>query len=345
MKGFRIMLLSVCLIITLSACAAAENPMPPEGYGPVNFNNTIPLRPDFYFFDEGCFYELDGFYNMGVYRNRGRKPEKLFEESDFPGHLTNFIVSGSELYFVMSDEECSMLYRCDLRTDTTEALYPIAWPRYMGVLGNLVVYQDREDWENQLLRILDLKTGEDRVVMEGIEVFGLVDGEVRCVVSGAGYEIHRVDPVTGQSEQLGTFSPDREGSYSTYSFASDHVLLRFLSSRIFWSFSLTDGTVTSYSVPKDIHEMVAGEDAVFLLVYEERRNTSDAVPSPENGVYRVDLTDGTCEQVYADIDDQTKIYVESDDCIYLKNGNTVHRLDLTDGTCEKAFTLKRILWD
>ena len=344
MKRILIILLVICLAgATVAGCAGEDLPTAPEEYAQVNFNNTLLIRPDFYFFDEGCFYARDGFYNMGVYRNRAGKPEKLFAESDFPGWLDDFIVCGSELYFVMTDGDSSWLYRYDLKTDTHEQLYPIANPEYMGVLGEFVVYQDRSDPKKQNLRFLDLRTGEDRIAMEGIEVFGLVDGEVRCVVRNEGYEVYRVDPLTGGSELLGTFSVDQEGSYAYYSFASEHVLMRLGNSGgTCWSFSLVDGTVTAYTVPKKIHEMVAGDDAVFLLVYEEERYTSAVISSPENGVYRVDLTDGSCEQVYADVDDQTKIYVESDDGIYLKHSNTVYRLDLNAGTCEKVFRLKRV---
>lgn len=344
MKRILIIFLVICLMGALAAgCTGGDRPMPPDGYAQVNFNNTLLIRPDFYFFDEGCFYALDGFYNMGVYRNRGGKPEKLFEESDFPGWLDDFIVCGSDLYFVMTDEDGSRLYRYDLITNTHELLYPITKPEYMGVLGELVVYQDRSDMKNQKLRVLDLRTGEDRIALEGIEVFGLVDGEVRCVVRKEDYEIYRVEPVTGARELLGTFAVDHEGNYAQYSFASDQILLRFTNSGgTFWSFSLTDGTVTAHTVPKNIREMVAGDDAVFLLAYNEEWQLSTAIPSPENGVYRVDLTDGSCEQVYAEINDQTKIYVESDDCIYLTNLNTVYRLDLNAGTCEKVFKLKRV---
>ena len=77
MKRILIIFLVICLMGALAAgCTGGDRPMPPDGYAQVNFNNTLLIRPDFYFFDEGCFYALDGFYNMGVYRSRGGKPEK-----------------------------------------------------------------------------------------------------------------------------------------------------------------------------------------------------------------------------------------------------------------------------
>lgn len=354
MKRILAIFLVICLMGTLAAGCTAENPMPSEGYTQVNFNNVLPIRQDFYFFDEGYFYEQDGFYNMGVYWNRGGKSEKLFQESDIEGGLVTFYVHGSDLYFVMRLEEECWLYRYDLKANTYEKLHPMGYPQYMGVLGQELVYQDRTD---RALRVLDLETGEDRVVLEGIEVFGLVDGEVRCLIRKDDYEVHRWDPVTRQTEKLGAFSVDGEVPYAFYGFTADHVVMygsSFGTGGTFLSYALSDGTVTEHTMPRDIHELVAGDNAVFLLVYDSEPNSSNAVSSSENGVYRVDLSDGSCEQVIEEIDDNTEMYVLSDDCIclvqmsigFLFSANrTAYRYDLTDGTCEKIGTLDVSLWD
>ena len=357
MKRIAARLLLLCLMWTfVSGCAEEaqmqpEVQMPLEGYGYVNLNNVLPIRPDFYFFDQGYFYEQDGFYNMGVYRSLGGESEMLFQESDLKGMLCTYYVHGWDLYFVMMQDEGHFLWRYDLKTDTYEQICSIGNPEYMGVLGDDLVYLDRTDRKNAKVMLLNPETGAEQMLFEKAEAFGLVAGQVRCIVLGDSYEIHCWDPDTGESKKLGAFALDVEVPYAFYGFTANHVVMYtnpLGDGRTFLSYSLADGAVTEYTLPKDIHELVAGDDAVFLLAYDSEKNASVAVPSPENGVYRVDLSEGACKQVITDIDDQTKMYVLSDDSLVLiqsklrfffRYGQTAYRYDLLDGTCEKIGTL------
>ena len=354
MKQIAALLLLICLAGALvSGCAEEaqmlpETQMPPAGYGYVNLNNALPIRPVFYFFDQGYFYQQDGFYNMGVYRSRGGDSERLFQEIEFSGALCTYFVYGWDLYFVMGQDEGYFLWRYDLKTDTHEQVCTIGRPDYMGVLGDDLVYLDKAEHK---IKVLDLETCAEQTLFEKAEAFGLVDGQVRCIVLEDSYEIRCWDSATGQSEKLGAFALDVEVPYAFYGFTANHVVMytdALGDGRTFLSYSLADGAVMKHTLPKDIHELVAGDDAVFLLAYDCKKNVSDAVPSPENGVYRVDLSEGSCEQVITQIDDQTMIYVLSDDSVVLiqskvgflfQNKQTAYRYDLRNGTCEKIGTL------
>lgn len=348
---------TVLLILLLTGCgsveAAAE--IPEKGFPQVNHNNNQIIRHDSYFFDQAFFYEQDGFYNMGVYRCLNGTYTKLFEASDFEdcGGLNGYYISGSDLYFVMCGEGSDYLYRYDLRTDTYALVCRVETGSDWGVVDQFFIYKT----ENiaSALCVLDMETGESVPICEDALQFGLIGEEVRYVVQTDAYEVYSYDLTSGANTKLGAFSCGVFPRYVTINFTPDEVLIfsgEFGDGGTFVAYSISQNTVTDYAMPREIHEMVAGEDAVFLLVYNNEKNSSEAVPSKENGVYRVNLKDGSCEMITGDIDNHTAIYVYSDDCIYLVQGGysipgfysrVAYRLDIAEGTKETVGKL-RIVW-
>lgn len=349
-------LAAVCLaILLLAGCAAGKDTqIPEEGFPQVNFNNTIPTRQPCFFFDQAFFYEQDGFYNMGIYRCQNGTYTKLVEESDFQdaGGFKDYYVSGNDLYFVTWQSDMDQLYRYDLRTDTYEFLYELETSSDWCVADSSFIY--KTDYPESSLWVMDLETGENTRICEKILEFGIIDREVRYIVSGDVYELYGYHLTTGTTVKLGQFSLDDDSRWRDFNFTPDEVTMCFgEDKRVLSVYSIPHNTVTEYTMPRGIHEMVAGENAVFLLVYDSHKNNSIAVPSAENGVYRVNLEDGNWELVTGRADDQTKIYVCSDDCIYLVQSgffipgfysSTAYRLDIGEGTQERVGKY-RILWD
>ena len=70
---------------------------------------------------------------------------------------------------------------------------------------------------------------------------------------------------------------------------------------------------------KDKIYMIYGSDDqyAYLVVYDEHENSSFSVAAKDNGIYRIDLSDGSYRVVESDANDDTKIHVVSDDDIYI----------------------------
>ena len=90
--------------------------------------------------------------------------------------------------------------------------------------------------------------------------------------------------------------------------------------------------------------MVAYDQYAYAVVYDTQKNSSEAVVAEENGIYRINLTDGSYEVVESNASDDTEIHVISDDCIYIvqrkmnilfQSRRHVYKFDYRTGNKEK----------
>lgn len=360
MKRAISLLLTAMLCLGLFACAAKQEPAQEStgaaGFPTANFNNSYQLGGDFWAFDDHVFYMQDGFYNMGVYWRSPDETVKLLEESDFIddsvdyANIRDIFVSGGDLYFRLSTDLFTQIYRYDLSENTYTPVCQTPYLFSWAVMDDYLVYREHPaNYEPRRapLWICDLNTGTATQICEDVEEFGIVDGQLRYITCADAYTLYAYDPAQDSSSVLGAFT----GDWEVFNFTTDAVVMYNWNrdrNRELGVYTLRSGTATVYTMPRGIQFMAAGDRYAYAVIYDTQKNSSSAVASGENGIYRIDLTDGSYRVVNKAYGSGTELYVASDDRIYIIQGRMgflfryrthVYILDCETGHMEKLTTL------
>ena len=116
-----------------------------------------------------------------------------------------------------------------------------------------------------------------------------------------------------------------------------------------WMYSISEGSVDIYSGygtsgEKKLITLTKGQFFGEIGMIALMPRTATAVAAEENGIYRINLTDGSYEVVESNANDDTEIHVISDDCIYIVQGKMnilfqyrrhVYKFDCRTGNKEK----------
>ncbi len=324
-------LLALCLIvINLSACTAGqEQTASVTSFPPANFNNNYWFSGDFWAFEDTVFYLQDGFYNMGAYWSAGQIRSKLFEEADFSDDSTGYtaigdiFVCGSFLYFELTSDRGCMLYRYDLAERTYAPVCETPRLYRWVVADNRLIYTEHPLNSSEThtpLWLYNLNDGTSTQICADIEEFGIVDGQVRYITYTDSYELFQYDCAYGIITPLGEFSPEFDKKYDLFNFTSDSVVMlnweRELDQNLV-VYTLSSDSTAVYTLPKGIQHLVAYDQYAYAVLYDTQKYSSDAVASKNNGIYRINLTDGSYEVVAKNADNDTEIHVISDDRIYI----------------------------
>ena len=350
--------LTICLmIINLSACSTnQEQTTAVTSFPQANFNNNYWFSGNFWALEDNLFYLKDGFYNMGAYWNTNGTKEKLFEESDFFNDsikdvcIGNIFVCDSYLYFELTSDQEDKLYCYDLKERTYAPVCEIPSLYRWVVVDDYFIYTEHptnNDEKRTPLCVYNLTDRTTTQVCADAEEFGIVDGQLRFITNGDAYELYQYNYADNRSTFLGTFDCEFDDAYDIFNFTPDGVVMlswsRDYNSNIAF-YSLSSNSTAVYTLPKEIHNMVAYDQYAYAVVYDTRKNSSEAVAAAENGIYRIHLTDGSYEVVERNANHYTKIHVVSDDCIYIIQGKLnilyryqshVYKFDYVTGNKEK----------
>ena len=349
------LLLTLCLvIINLTACTTNQEPTTSvTSFPQANFNNNYWFSGNFWALEDNIFYLQDGFYNMGAYWSTNGIKEKLFEESDFSAEssvIRKIFVCDSYLYFCLASNQVDKLYRYDLKERTyapvceTPSLY-----RWV-VVDDYFIYREQpsnNDEKRSPLYIYNLIDGTTTQVCADVEEFGIVDGQLRYITNADTYALYQYNYIDNHSTALGTFNCEFDDAYDIFNFTPNSVVM------LNWSrenkcdlavYSISSNSSAVYTLPKEIHDMVAYDQYAYAVVYDTHKNSSEAVAAEENGIYRIHLTDGSYEVIESNANDDTEIYVVSDDCIYIvqrkmnilfQSKRHIYKFDYRTGNKEK----------
>ena len=353
------LLLALCLIIIIfSACSAEqEETISVASFPQANFNNNYWFSGDFWAFDDTLFYLQDGFYNMGAYWSTNGNNYKLFEESDFANDSTKYTVIGdifvcdSYLYFELyTDDQEGWLYRYDLKESTYASVCEIPSLYRWVVVDNYFIYREHpsnNDDNCSPLCIYNFGDNTTTQVCANVEEFGIVDGQLRYITNADAYELYEYNYIEKQSTVLGKFYCEFDDACDIFNFTPDHIVMLSWSRDYYHNlvvYSLSSNSTAVYTLPKGIHNMVAYDQYAYAVVYDTQKNSSEAVAAEENGIYRINLTDGSYEVVESNASDNTEIHVTSDDCIYIvqrkmnilfQSRRHVYKFDYRTGSKEK----------
>ena len=331
----------------------------------LNYNN---VGNNFWAAD-GCFYYLqDGFYNMGAYRSEGGLPERIFQSSDFAdsehggGNLGAIFPYKGRLYFTARYLDADRtLYCYDPETRLYAPLFPIE-----GHLDEWLICEDHFvglAWSqgrsggflHEPVFACDLNNGERTELCADAEAIGLVDGKLRIVCFDGEYELFSYDFARGQAQSLGRFpllyASDQESScYKEFSFTGDALVMRSYNSlyrRELLVFRPSDGSLTSYTMPFEIHRLVAAGNSAYVVLYDQEGRSTGSVSNSRNGLYRVDLRDGSFRFLrhHETMSIITELYVADEDCVFWVEGHprllgswrTVYQLSPETGKVIRLF--------
>lgn len=357
MKRIALLLILCLIAINLSACTTKQEPMISDiSFPQANFNNNYWFFGDFWAFDDTVFYLQDGFYNMGAYCSASGNNKKLFEESDFASNSTKDITIGdifpfdNYLYFVLKTNQLDSLYRYDL-SENTYALVCEIPPLYRWVVvDDYFIYTEHplnNDEKRSPLCIYNMMDGSTTEVCPNVEEFGIVDGQLRYITNTDAYKLYQYNFLENHTVILGTFYCEFNGAYDIFNFTPGGVVMLNWSKdydQNFVVYSISSNSTAVYTLPKGIHNMVAYDQYAYAVVYDTQKDSSTAVAAKENGIYRIDLTDGSYEVVESNAGDNTEIHVTSDDCIYIvqrkmnilfQSRRYVYKFDYRTGSKEK----------
>ncbi len=330
MKRALIILVICFVCISFFACGyEADSITTQTSFADANFNNNYWFSGDFWAFDNTLFYMQDGMYNMGVYKSINGSKEKLFEESEFLSDSIKSVIMGdifvSEgfLYFDIYLNEELWLYRYDLAENIYAPVTEVPRVYRWTIVGEYFIYTEHptNNPDNQSsLWIYNLKDGTTVQVCESVEEFGIVGGQLRYITYMDNYTLYQYDYIDKQSSNLGSFSSVFDEKYDIFNFTADAVVMLNWTGeckRNLVVYAISSGSSAVYTLPKGIQYMVAYERYAYLVVYDRYSNISEAVPSAYNGIYRIDLENGTYEVVEKKVDSGTEIHVTSDDNTYI----------------------------
>lgn len=349
----------VCVIALCLFACGKEQPLPtafPDG----NFNNSYWSGDRFWAYENTLFYLQDGFYNMGIYRSDNGEKVRLLQENDLRQAtstdcwLGGIYPCGSYLYFELGSSDGYVLYRYDLISGTYAPL--IELPRTDGwlIVGDFCVYREgliTGEKEQSALYIHNLRTDTRTLVCPDVVEFGIVNGQLRYLTYTVAYALYQYDGASGNSLLLGTFSCDLGSDYDHFNFTSDTVILHNYSwahQRNLTVYTISSQRTAAYTLPLPIHQLTAYDRYAYAVLFDTTWDSSQAIPGKENGLYRIDLTDGSYEKILSDADDLTEIHVVSDDQVYIIQGSDgflsllkrhVYILDIPTGKKEKLAVL------
>ena len=135
----------------------------------------------------------------------------------------------------------------------------------------------------------------------------------------------------------------------SYNFTSDKVIITRESRdyKRFYIYDIELGTLTDYNMPVEIDSLVAAENYAYAVCVKLDEETGYYAESEENGIYKIDLSDGSFKKTsYSLAVGETEIYVANDNEMYIEYVDyasqgadiTVYRYDAKEDEVKKLFS-------
>lgn len=339
----------VIFIIIFSLCSCHKNTIILENinFDTVNYNNSINDSTGICTDDDTFFYYFSGLMSNRILMYKDGKKETII--------LNNLAFSNEAVYDYIFIENFMYLstYNDTTKEKSIYKYYP-STKTYEKIISstNLLSWMGTKDFVVYLtnnLYIYDIKNKTEKLVVEGNINFCVVNNNVRYITTD-GNRLHKIfefDLTTNMSQKLGEFLLKYESDLLTYNFTSDSIVVcdheTARNSITIWS---TNNKTYEYTLPISVQEIIAGEDFAYALCYESEDYSTSAKENINNGVYKINLSNGDYEKIYDYANDDIDIYVHSDSLIYIIRFNfhflrgfynTVYKYDDTSKEITELF--------
>jgi len=364
MKKTIAVLLIILNVLMIFGCGKSEVSLEGVYFDKPNYNNVNNSYSYISADGETVFYDDSGFVESKIRVYKDKKSQKILDDGMFSNEYMwgDFFVIEDFAYFATYHEQAQkdIIYRYDLATKTYEKLFITkeigSW---LGTKDYIAFYYFTDDFkydpngfEINDLYIYDVKTKAVTLVCKDVVDYGIVNNKIRYLTSDKEglYNILEYDHTAKGSHKLGETTYISE--YYSANYSSDFVTLCDVcesDSITVWS---KDGKTAEYTLPSTIEQLIVGEKYAFAVCYEYPNMdglfdglVSKPPKNKEAGIYKVDLSNGEYEKIH-DADEDTEIYVFSDDIIYIFQNKlnligqykgTLYKFDVTTNESTKLF--------
>lgn len=283
-------------------------------------NNNLWINNDIY------LYGYDGFYNIKTFAYHNGNKVKLFESNDFINETYYgeiFPINDFAYFTTSTDDNNQNFYKFSFANQSYEKLFTTSnYSEWMGTL-NYIAFSQYRDEELTLtdLLIYNINKGTTTLICNDILSFGIVDNKIRYLTSlnADTLALFEYDHTNDKSNKIGEISVEIKDEFPIYNFTNDYTTIAQYDSDDYRKITVysSDGSTYKYSLPKPVQQFVAGEHFAYAVCYETEEYSSTAVRHKDNGIYKINLADGSYELVETIANDDTKIHVVSDDEIYI----------------------------
>ncbi|MBO5357787.1 MAG: hypothetical protein J6A78_00510 [Clostridia bacterium] len=353
----RIVTIVLILSISLSLTGCKNNVSVNEIYfESLNYNNYYNYRCscDLWINDDICLYNSDGFYNMRTYAYQNGNKVKLFESRDFINEYYYgeiFPINDFAYFTTSTDDNNQNFYKYSFKNQSYEKLFTInAYNEWMGT-ADFIAFDKCIGYFNDLY-IYNIEKNSQKLICDNTVKYGIVDNKIRYLkfLNENTIELYEYDHINDKSKKLDDIVVKNINEYSTYNFTGDYVTITESDNedyRKIYVYS-SNGITSEYTLPKPVQQFVAGDQYAYALCYETEEYSSTAVKHKDNGIYRINLADGSYDVIETVVDDDTEIHVVSDDEIYITQYKSnfigqykghVHKMIVSDKTKTKIFII------
>ncbi|MBQ3528459.1 MAG: hypothetical protein IJA52_07915 [Clostridia bacterium] len=186
------------------------------------------------------------------------------------------------------------------------------------------------------LTCYDLAENTEILVCDSIVSCSVVSGKLRYLTFSEGtFNVFEYDTKTRLSEKLGDFSIDGYNyeeytvSYHTYNYTEEKIIVSSYNDNYdtIAVYDIAEDTLCEYTLPATIVSAIAGEKYIFadihtegVYYYGEDENVTSEADEEIDGIYRIDLSDGSYEKLDIFANEDTALFVVSDDELIIEQG-------------------------
>ncbi len=327
MKRIVTVLLILAILLSLTGCK--NNVSVNEIYfESLNYNNYYNFRCscDLWVNDDIYLYNSDGFYNMRTFAHQNGSRVKLLESNNFINetYYGEILPINDFAYFTTStDDNNQNFYKFSFANQSYEKLFTISsYSEWMGTIDYIAFSQYRDEELAQTdLFVYNVNKDTTVSICNDILSFGIVNNKIRYLTSlnTDTLALFEYDHTNDKSNKIGEISVKIKYEFPIYNFTNDYTTIAQYDSDDYRKFTVysSNGSTYEYDLPKSIQQIVAGENFAYAVCYETKEYTSTAVEHKDNGIYKINLAEGSYDVVETVANDDTEIHIVSDDEIYI----------------------------
>ena len=355
MKKIIALLVTVMMLISSTACSKNSG-LNNINFDIVNYNNLYDTFLDSRLCINGdtIFYNSDGFYNQRTFvRNNGKKT-KLIEHNDFSNesYYGDFFVIDGFMYFntfTETEPAGDYIYRYSLAEQKYEKLLSTTNLSFWLVTKEHIVFS-KFGTEDDIcdLYIYNMQSKTETLVAENVLEFGIANNKLRYLTQATDDNIfvYETDFYGRQSQKLGEFTTKIQ-DYPIFNFTTNYVVSKCTQTENESSISVysTQGKYSEYSLPRPVQQLICGDEYAYAVCFEYQELSSDIVRHKDNGIYRINLSNGNYKKIDSVTTNNTEVHVNSDNEIYIIKEafsiamyrRNVYKMDVNENTKRKIF--------
>lgn len=327
MKKLLAILLLIAVTIPLVGCSGKTDKLDlgQVKFDSANYNNTYSF-PSFHADGDTVLYTSEDWYSTQLFAYQNQVSTKLFESADFSDEYFqgSFWGIDQSIYFRTNSKEGeeAHIYRYDLVSQTHTKLLSTEWLYEWMVIGDYIAYEisPSDDSARYDLYVYSMDRQESALVCEDIWSFGIVGGCLRYLYVTDTDELNycEYDWDTQESALFFSIHPTKHRFHTYYNFTENYLIgFTLYEESAEFSVYSADGSCNVYTLPRAIQEFVAGDQFAYAVCYNTNESDYSMIKHEDNGIYRIDLSDGTYEALDCSVNRGSSIYTVSDDLIYI----------------------------